>query len=187
MDAIETWNDAQLVAAVGGGSTQAEAEVCVRYRARIRRKVDASLRGSPDAEDLTSEILQATIESLRRGSFRGECQLGTFVHAVSRNKIAEYIRRRRPESVELTEDVPDHRISPEEEVIRGEIADAVRKAVGELKPKYRNVLYLYYFRGLSIAEIAARLGAPGRRVSEWKDYGLKMIRSKAGPSLLRFR
>jgi RNA polymerase sigma factor (sigma-70 family) len=176
-----------LAAAIRAGDPEAEAELCRRFRAKIRRKVEAALPGDQDCEDLTDDILQGAISTLRRGAFRGECQLGTFLHAVARNKIAEHLRRRRPETRPLYEEIPDRGISPEEAALREEVGRAIRDSLKRLKPKYREVLYLYYYRGMSVGQIAERLGIPARRVSERKDYALKVIRSRFGASLERFR
>ena len=179
--------DAAIVTAICAGDSATEEEFCARFRPRVRLKVGATLRGRPDCEDLTNEILQAALLSLRGGRFRGECQLSTFVHAIAKNKVAEYLRRRRPETTELTEDIPSTTAFPDENLAQKEAAEAIARAVGQLKPKYREVLYLYYYKGLAISEIAARMSAPPRRVSEWKDYGLKVLRSKYGKALDAFR
>jgi RNA polymerase sigma-70 factor (ECF subfamily) len=180
-------DDAQLRTAIAAGDKDAEAELFLRYRDRIRRKVEAALSSRPDCQDLTNEILEGALATIRSGRFRGDCRLATFIHAVARNKIAEYLRRRRPEAVELTDEIPSAVPSPEEVTSRGETGEAIRAALARLKPKYRRVLYLYYFKGLRVAEIAEQLGVPPRRVSEWKDYALKQIRARFGASLIRFR
>jgi RNA polymerase sigma-70 factor (ECF subfamily) len=186
-EALVPGEEPDLAAAIRAGDLEAEAELYRRYQSRIRRKVEAALAHHPDCEDLTSEILQGAIATLRKGSFRGECQLSTFLHAVARNKIAEHLRRRRPETGRLTEEIPDSRTSPEDAAEREEVGRAVRGALARLKPKYRDVLYLYYYRGLTVAQIAEVLGIPARRVSERKDYALKIIRSRYGSSLDRLR
>jgi RNA polymerase sigma-70 factor (ECF subfamily) len=170
--------DSELHAAILAGDQEAEAELVRRFAPRIRRKVEASIRGAADREDLSSEILQAVLASLRRGSFRGECALGTFVHAVARNKVAEFLRRPRRPTVELPESLSDPAPGPEELALRAETARAVNEALERLPPKYRQVLYLYYYEGLSISEIATRLETPPRRISERKDYALKLIRAR---------
>ena len=179
--------DSQLSSAIAGGSSRAEEELYLRFQPRIRRKVEATLSGRPESEDLVSEILQATIMSLREGRFRGECAISTFVHAIAKNKIAEFLRRRRPETRELTDEIVDGRPAPDEAIARDEIGGAIREVLTRLKPKYRQVLYLYYYKGLSVGEIATTLAVPPRRISEWKEYGLKVMRTRFGSSLIRFR
>jgi len=52
------------------------------------------------------------------------------------------------------------------------IAGAIKK----LKPKYRETLYLYYYRDLSRKEVAQKLGISLRRVSERVNYSQKLLR-----------
>lgn len=183
------WTDEELGAAVGAGNVLAETELYLRFRPRIRRKMDQVLHASSDVEDLTSVVLESTLTALRRGTFRGECRLATFVHAVARHKIGEYLRRRRLEPAELTEDLglADPGPSPDAEWWKEKMAEAVRLAVSELKPKYREVLRLYFFEGLAVREIAVRLEVPPRQVTEWKDYALRLIRTRYGPRLGEYR
>jgi len=47
-----------------------------------------------------------------------------------------------------------------------------------LKPKYRDVLYFYYYQELSREEVAARLGISPRKVSELVNYALKLLRKE---------
>ena len=91
----------------------------------------------------------------------------------------------RPDVLQLK--TADPALSPEGLAAGEEVGRAVRAALEELKPKYRSVLYLFYFRGLPVGRIAAELGVAPRRVSEWKDYGLKVIRARCGKGLGGFR
>jgi RNA polymerase sigma-70 factor (ECF subfamily) len=52
------------------------------------------------------------------------------------------------------------------------MAEAIRK----LKPKYREVLYLYYYKELSREEVAQKLGITTRRVSERVNYSQKLLK-----------
>jgi RNA polymerase sigma-70 factor (ECF subfamily) len=180
-------DDAQLTAAIGSGDPRGEEELCRRFMPRVRRKVEAALPGRPDCEDLTSEILQAAIQSLRGGRFRGDSLLSTYIHGIAKNKIAEFLRRKRPETTALTDDIADPRPPPDEEAARSEVRQAVRDALAELKPKYRQVLYLYYYRGFRVAEIGELLGVSPRRISERKEYGLRVLRSRFRAQLIEFR
>lgn len=183
------WTDEELGAAVGAGNVLAETELYLRFRPRIRRKVEQVLHTSPDVEDLTSIVLESALTALRRGAFRGECRLSTYVHAVARHKIGEYLRRRRPPTAELSEDLglADPGPPPDRGLWREKMAGAVQQAVGELKPKYRQVLRLYFYEGLTVRETAVRLGVSPRQVTEWKDYALRLIRTRYGARLGDYR
>lgn len=56
------------------------------------------------------------------------------------------------------------------------MSEKVQAALGKLKPKYRNALYLYYYQELSREEVAAT-GFP-RKVSELVNYALKLLRKE---------
>ena len=49
-------------------------------------------------------------------------------------------------------------------------------AIKKLKPKYREVLYLYYYKDLSMEEVAEKLGISPRRVSERVNYSQKLLK-----------
>ncbi|MFW6131712.1 MAG: sigma-70 family RNA polymerase sigma factor [Candidatus Aminicenantaceae bacterium] len=51
-------------------------------------------------------------------------------------------------------------------------------AINKLKPKYRKVLYLYYFKEYSTKEVAQILGIPSQRVSELVNYARKLLKKK---------
>ena len=180
-------DDAQLITAIARSDERAEEALYERFMPRVRRKGEAAFSGRPECEDLASEILQATLGNLREGRFRGDCLLSTFVHAIARNKIAEHIRRRKPPTAPLSDEIPDTGPPPDARAQRTETVAVLRETLDRLKPKYRQVLYLYYFKGLAVAEIAVRLDVPPRRVSEWKDYALRTLRTKYGRALNRFR
>ena len=63
-----------------------------------------------------------------------------------------------------------------EELENKEMAELLEKTIKKLKPKYRKVLYLYYYKGLSRKEVAQKLEISPRRVSERVDYAQKLLR-----------
>ena len=71
--------------------------------------------------------------------------------------------------------------APEVRVEAGEVGAIVRKAVGELPEKERNVLVLRHYQGLKFREIAEVTGLTSRTVQNC----LKRGREKLGRSLAR--
>ena len=138
---------------------------------RVRKALGSS---TPDWEDIVNEILMQAIEKVKNGAFRGESSVGTFLYTITSRRIIDHIRfktkvlRHAPEPVPF----PD----PHDETEAKERARTIALAVEGLKPKFRDVLYLYYFKELSRDEVARELNISPRRVSERVNYAVKLIK-----------
>ena len=77
------------------------------------------------------------------------------------NVYRSQMRRHRPVEVELDEVRDAHGgRDPEEDAARHETAATVRRLVGDLPPRYRDALTLFYFMDMDIAAAAKSLGIP---------------------------
>lgn len=152
-------------------------ELLVRYRPIIAFRVRKALGAqNVDCEDLVSEILSQVLEKIKSGEFRGESSLGTFVYTITSRRIVDYIREKTKVMKYAPE--PHPHPDPQETLEAQEMSERVKKALGCLKPKYRDVLYLYYYQELSREEVANKLGISPRKVSELVNYALKLIRKE---------
>ncbi|MGB4704555.1 MAG: sigma-70 family RNA polymerase sigma factor [Candidatus Saccharicenans sp.] len=152
-------------------------ELIVRYRPIITFRVRKALGAqNTDCEDLVSEILSQVVEKIQTGEFRGESSLGTFVYTITSRRIIDYIREKTRVMKYAPE--PEPYPDPQETLEVVEMSEKVKKALSRLKPKYREVLYLYYYQELNREEVAARLGVSPRKVSELVNYALKLIRKE---------
>lgn len=102
-----------------------------------------------DAEDIVQECFL--------GLLRPECgfdpartAMRTYLFGAVRNQALKRLRRR--EETDPRE-APDRR-TPEVELLRGEIQEAVRRAIEKLPDTQREVLLLAHYEQLSLAEIA---------------------------------
>jgi RNA polymerase sigma-70 factor (ECF subfamily) len=57
-----------------------------------------------------------------------------------------------------------------------ERAETIARHLERLKPKYKEILYLYYYKELSRDEVARKLGITPRRVSERVNYAQKLLK-----------
>jgi len=137
-------------------------ETLLRYWPQICFRVKNSIgRSTPDWEDVGSEILLGVIEAIRKGSFRGESSLGTFIYTITTHKIVDFIRQKSkaplpPPPLGQEFDPSAHAESQERVRL---VADLLKK----LRPKYADILYLHYYLDLSRNEIARIYGiSPGR-------------------------
>jgi RNA polymerase sigma-70 factor (ECF subfamily) len=150
-------------------------QMIIRYRPVVSFKVRKSLGGgNPDWEDVVNEIMMQVIEKVKSGEFRGESSIGTFIYTITSRRIIDYIRQKTrvlkhaPEANPL----PD----PHDQVERDERAARLAEAIKKLKPKFKDVLYLYYFKDLTREEVAQKLGISPAKVSERVNYAQKLLR-----------
>jgi len=146
----------------------------LQYRAVISFRVRKALGSSnPDWEDVVNEILTQAVAKIKSGEFRGDSSVGTFLYTITSRRIIDYIRQKTRVLKHAPEPVPYP--DPHDEMEHREKARQVEQVVAGLKPKFRDVLYLYYYRELSRDEVARALDISPRRVSERVNYALKLI------------
>ena len=150
-------------------------EIVAKYRPivsfRVRKAIGFS---NPDWEDVVHEIIINVIEKIKNHEFKGGCSIGTFIYTIATRRIADYIRKKN--KVLKYYPKPNSFPEPSEEVEHKEKAALMAEAIKKLKPKYRKVLYLYYYKGFSRTEVAQKLGISPRRVSERADYAQKLLK-----------
>jgi RNA polymerase sigma-70 factor (ECF subfamily) len=159
-------SERSLVARMLGGDEEAfesffELNFAPLYRFALKR-------AGGDAE-AAEEIVQTTLcRAVRKlSSWRGEASLLTWLCAICRNEIASYYesKRKEPSMVDWTEDIPEIRAAIESLSMRGSdelrrrtIAGTVQSILDRLPARYGDALEWKYIEGLSVAEIATRLG-----------------------------
>jgi RNA polymerase sigma-70 factor (ECF subfamily) len=150
-------------------------EAILQYRPVISFRVRKALGSStPDWEDVVDEILTQAIEKVKTGAFRGDSSVGTFLYTITSRRIIDHIRQKTKVLRHAPEPAPFP--DPHDETEGRERARQIATAVEGLKPKFRDVLYLYYYKELSREEVARELGISPRRVSERVNYAVKLIR-----------
>ncbi len=123
--------------------------------------------------DVAQDIVQNTFSKVIRkiGNYRGEAALFTWLCTFCRYEIAAHWRKqgKRAPEVELVEDSPNARAALETlgalsgetfaRFEREELARMVWAVLDHLPVRYGNALQWKYIQGLSVREIASRLGA----------------------------
>lgn len=150
-------------------------EIVTKYRLVVGFRVKKSLGASnPDWEDVVNEIILNVLQKIKKGEFRGESSIGTFIYTITSRRIVDYIRQKSKVLRHAPE--PKPLPTPHEQIENKERAELIARAIKKLKPKYRKILYLYYYRDLSREEVARKLGISARRVSERVNYSQKLLR-----------
>jgi RNA polymerase sigma-70 factor (ECF subfamily) len=150
-------------------------EIFVKYKSIVSFRVKKSLGAfNPDSDDVANEIITNVVEKIKKGEFRGESSIGTFIYTITSRRIVDYIRQKSKVLKHVPE--PSSYPDPQEQIENQERAEMIAIAIKKLKPKYREVLYLYYYKDLSREEVAEKLGISPRRVSERVNYSQKLLK-----------
>ena len=172
-DARQAADDA-LLAAFRAGDHDAFAELFTRHRDRLWA---VALRTTGNREDAADALQEAMVAAYRRAaSFRGDAQVGTWLHRIVVNACLDRIRRARVRAAEpLPDDLEDAAArgalvaapggpasDPEGAVLAAEQRGVVLAALAELPAEQRAALVLVDVQGYSVEEAAAVLQcAPG--------------------------
>jgi RNA polymerase sigma-70 factor (ECF subfamily) len=124
------------------------------------------------ADDVTQQIFLKLFTAIRQ--FRGESEFTTWLYRLVVNACHDEKRRRRRllpwgETVAMRD--PSDKKPQEKQYARLEVAEAVREAIAELKPKFRLPILLKYIEGLSYEEIASVMGCSKGTVASRLNRG----------------
>jgi RNA polymerase sigma-70 factor, ECF subfamily len=133
------------------------------YERYHRRTYSLCLRmtsSQTEAEDLTQEVF---IQLFRKiGSFRGDSAFSTWLHRLTVNQVLMHFRRRsiKNEKTSETGEMPEQTVSGTENPRKMPVLDriALKNAVAQLPPGYRNVFVLHDVEGYEHEEVARLLG-----------------------------
>jgi RNA polymerase sigma factor (sigma-70 family) len=148
----------RLVAAILSGDREAEREFAVRYMRPVKAMLVARSRDPDLAADLQQDVLLEAICALRRGQLREPEKLSAFVSAIARNVLNNHFRGRvrRPESIELPDDLPDLSRPGLKEQEHQREALALH-AIDSLEQLDKTILQMTLLDGLKPGAIAERL------------------------------
>ena len=176
-------DDKAIAARIVQGDTEAENYLFSCYKERINFLVRARLRGrasKEDHEDIISEIQQAILISLRKGSFNPDVgkPLEAYIAGIAGNIVGQYFRKLQREKTKVDID-SYHNIENTQntlsDIIDAERREKLRSCLKRLKKKYKEVLLLRIYEDKSIEEIADQLKIERRRVSERINYAFKLL------------
>jgi RNA polymerase sigma-70 factor (ECF subfamily) len=165
-------DDRELVRRMQAGDEAAFNDFFDGYYPRIYRFA----RSRVGREDAAEEIAQTTIVAAVRyvGTWRGEAALFTWLCTLCRHEIGAYCRRHNRPEVTVLDDSPEIRAQlealsartdgPHQDLERRDLARLVQLTLDYLPGRYGDVLEWKYIQGLSMKEIAERLGGSPKAV-----------------------
>lgn len=174
------YDDETLVYMTLSGEQRAYEELVLRYQSAVLASASSVLRSVYLAEDAAQDAFIAAWMKL--DSLKEPSKFGGWVCRIAKNRAKNMALRYRPwidiGTVENTVEDDDPRVSPENVTIMKEEKEELHKALTTLPEKVRNVIYLHYFEGLSVAEIAVKTAEPVGTVKWQLCDGRKRLRGE---------
>jgi RNA polymerase sigma-70 factor (ECF subfamily) len=135
------------------------------YWPRVFRFVLASVRNAEEAESLTQDCFWKAYKG--RCGFRGDSSVNTWLMRIAVNVIKDFGRNRKlqfwrrapaSDAAEISDLLPDRRLSPEASAVLQEQVRAVWKATKMLSPKQQMIFHLRFVEEMDLLEIAQATG-----------------------------
>lgn len=161
--------DYVLVKEALSGDEKAFTRLLSRYKDAIYFMLLKMVNNRSDAEDLTLEAFGKAFKNLHQ--YSPTYAFSTWLFKIASNNCIDFLRKKKGtyvpienngtqddnnEPVRLKSKDPD----PEEKLIRKQKAILLQRVVRRLKPRYRTLVELRYFREFSYEEIAKELNLP---------------------------
>jgi RNA polymerase sigma-70 factor, ECF subfamily len=124
----------------------------LRYADNVYAYVRSMIPDEHEAEDVTQTVFARLPRRLQRYEPR-QVPFGSWITTVAHNATIDHLRAKRMVPCEHVLDIE----TPHEDVARDRLA-AIRDALGELSHPQREVLVLRFVVGMSVKEVAQKLG-----------------------------
>ncbi|HAN17470.1 MAG: RNA polymerase subunit sigma-24 [Bacteroidetes bacterium GWC2_33_15] len=161
-------HDYKLVLLALKGDEKAYAELLDRYKDAIYYMLLKMVNNKSDADDLTIEAFGKAFKNIEQ--YTPNYAFSTWLFKIATNNCIDFIRKKKASLISLDQtsdelegistplqsDSPD----PEEDMIKNQRIALMRNVVEKLKPRYRTLVDLRYFKEYSYEEIANELNLP---------------------------
>tara|TARA_B110000444_G_C18687228_1_gene522568 strand:+ start:360 stop:962 length:603 start_codon:yes stop_codon:yes gene_type:complete len=156
--------------ALDSGDPKAYNELMKLYRDPIYFMLYEKVGDQELAKDLTIEALGKAFKKLHM--YTPEYVFSTWLYTVARNNCIDYLRKHKLPTISIdkmminedgkrnTFDLISKGLNPEEKMEKKQRVAILRQIVEQLRPKYRDLVKLRYFKELSYEEISDTLKIP---------------------------
>ena len=158
-----------IQSALESGDQKAYAELLNHYRDSLYYMM-LKMTGNPyDADDLTIEAFGKAFKNLNQ--YTPDYAFSTWLFKIATNNCIDFMRKKRKGAMAITTDrddseidsssqIPATGLDPEEQFIKEQKIDTMRDVVHRLKPHYKKLIELRYFKEYSYHEIVEELDLP---------------------------
>lgn len=142
----------------------------------LKRLIYTYIKDIQKTEDIVQEVFIKFYKSLDR--FEGRSSIKTYLYRIAVNECHNYLNSWHYRKIEFTEKLKSwtSQNSIERDYIQKEEQESLAQLVNQLPVKYREVIWLYYYVELSVAEIAQVLYCSENTVKTRLARGRKLAK-----------
>ena len=152
------------------GDPKAYAELMKLYRDPLYFMIYEKISDQDVAKDLTIESLGKAFKKLHL--YKPDFTFSTWLFTVARNHCIDYLRKKKLPTFSIDKmmvnddgrksnfDLESKDPNPEQILMKNQRVKILRRIVDQLKPKYRDLVKLRYFKEYSYEEVAQELDLP---------------------------
>ena len=153
--------------ALNQGDQYAYAELMNHYRDSLYFTMLKMTGDQHDADDLTIEAFGKAFKNLSQ--YTSEYAFSTWLFKIATNNCIDFMRKKSKGSFAMSSNIGEEDINvqiknpsldPEEQFIKTQKIDLMREVVQRLKPHYKKLIEMRYFKEYSYDEIAQELNLP---------------------------
>lgn len=180
---VDIISDEEIIDRVLSGNIHAFAEIVQRYKDYVYNLVYRFIYDCSEAEDISQEVFINVYKNI--GKYRRGIKLSTWIYKISYNMCIDWLRKNRKRDIELVsidgENEPtDRNYSVEDSFIKQQQSEELHKTILKLNCKYRDVLILFYYQGLSYEDIGSILNLSVKTVETQLYRGRNLLKKEFG-------
>ena len=162
--------DFDIIEKAKKGDQMAYTQLLDLYRESIYFLVLKMVNSQENAEDLTIEVFGKAFSNLKQ--YQPNYAFSTWLYRIATNNCIDFIRKQRIQTTSIDSSFDDGEgdkmfiqieekgLNPEEKAMKKQKIKYLREVVKKLKPHYRRLIELRYFKELSYDEIAEEMEMP---------------------------
>ncbi len=158
-------SDKELVNSFIDGDKQSFEELVKRHHQKIYGYIFSLVKDQALADDLIQDVFIKVINTLKAGSYRDEGKFVQWVMRISHNLVIDHFRKsnrfptvRTGEDFDIFDVIGSVEDSIEQELVKKQIREDVKKLIRLLPEEQRRVLIMRHYGEMSFKEIAERTG-----------------------------
>jgi RNA polymerase sigma-70 factor, ECF subfamily len=176
--------DESLMECAAQGDMRTFERLVLRHQAAAWRIALRYTGDAAEAEDLVQDTFLSILNAAER--YRPEAAFRTYLYRVLTRRCIDYKRKKRPLLFDPLPEMADPATSSPLRIQRQERERAIQAALDTLPPRYRAVIVLRYFEGLSGQEMARILDTTPKSIERLLARARQRLERVLSPLLRDF-